>query len=58
MGKLHVIKLHEKAAADVDYEVTVADIEEYEAKYGMIQENSIVSRPHRQNMSMVIHIIL
>ena len=38
-----MINLADKAAEDSDYEVTAADIEAYEAKYGKIQPGSIVS---------------
>lgn len=43
VGRLHVLNLAAKAAADPDYEVTQEDIIDYEATYGKITKGGIVS---------------
>ncbi|MEW9123946.1 MAG: cyclase family protein [Thermotaleaceae bacterium] len=40
---LCVIDVHEKVEKDCDYALTVADIEEFEAKYGQIPEGAFVA---------------
>jgi kynurenine formamidase len=42
MGEGVVVDVTAKAAADRDYQVTVADLQEWEKKYGPIPENAIV----------------